>query len=104
VTKSELIAILAARNLQLPFSDTVLGVNSLLETLSDALATGGRVEIRGFGSFSTRYRRPRMSRNPKTGETVALPGRYALHFKAGRRRCEHGRTLNAVELGGEGSL
>ena len=85
MTKSQLIAAMAARHRHLDFSDTVMGVNSILETLSEALATGERIEIRGFGIFTIRYRRPRTARNPKTGEPIALPGRYALHFKAGHR-------------------
>jgi integration host factor subunit beta len=92
VTKSELIAALAARNRHLLFDDTVLGVNSLLSALSDALASGERVEIRGFGAFSLRYRRARAARNPKTGETVVLPARYGLHFKAGQRLRERGQA------------
>jgi integration host factor subunit beta len=47
------------------------------------LASGGRVEIRGFGSFSLRYRKPRMARNPKTNEQVPVEGKYTLHFKPG---------------------
>jgi len=52
--------------------------------MSNALANGERIEIRGFGSFSLHYRPPRMGRNPKTGETVELAGKYVPHFKPGK--------------------
>ena len=56
----------------------------MIEHLSMALADGSRVEIRGFGSFSLHYRAPRIGRNPKTGEAVALAGKYVPHFKPGK--------------------
>jgi integration host factor subunit beta len=56
----------------------------MLESMSEALASGERIEIRGFGSFTLHFRSPRIGRNPKTGESVALPGRYAPHFKPGK--------------------
>ena len=52
--------------------------------MSEVLSTGGRIEIRGFGSFSLHYRAPRKVRNPKTGETVSLSGKYVPHFKPGK--------------------
>jgi integration host factor subunit beta len=52
--------------------------------MSNALANGERIEIRGFGSFSLHYRPPRMGRNPKTGDAVALSGKYVPHFKPGK--------------------
>ena len=83
MTKSELIASLAKRQSHLMPADVNLGTRHVLEMLSDALARGERIEIRGFGSFSVRYRQPRIGRNPRTGASVALSGRYAPHFKAG---------------------
>ena len=69
--------------------------NTLLEQMSDcAWRTVERIEIRGFGSFSLHYRPPRMGRNPKTGEAVALAGKYVPHFKPGkdlRERVNEGR-------------
>ena len=56
----------------------------ILEIMSDALAQGERIEIRGFGSFSLHFRPPRQGRNPKTGEAVALAGKYVPHFKPGK--------------------
>ena len=63
-------------------------VKEILDTLGDSLAKGGRIEIRGFGSFSLNFRAPRKGRNPKTGETVFVPGKYVPHFKAGKEMRE----------------
>ena len=52
--------------------------------MGGALASGERIEIRGFGSFSLHYRPPRRGRNPKTGDSVALPGKHVPHFKPGK--------------------
>lgn len=84
MTKSELIEILARKQKHLPTKDVELAVKHLLDLMGDALATGQRIEIRGFGSFSLHYRPPRMGRNPKTGEAVALAGKYVPHFKPGK--------------------
>jgi integration host factor subunit beta len=84
MTKSELIDQLANLQKHLAHLDVELGVKSVLEQMSAALANGERIEIRGFGSFSLHYRAPRMGRNPKTGESVALPGKHVPHFKPGK--------------------
>ncbi len=84
MTKSELIESLAIRQGHLAYKDVELAVKSLLEEMSQALATGERIEIRGFGSFSLHHRAPRMGRNPKTGEPVSLPGKSVPHFKPGK--------------------
>src|SRR5690606_29903226 len=84
MTKSELIEILSRKQSHLPAKDVELAVKSWLEQMSNALADGRRIEIRGFGSFSLHYRPPRMGRNPKTGEAVALAGKYVPHFKPGK--------------------
>jgi len=84
MTKSELIEALAREQNHLAYRDVELAVKSILEQMSQALATGGRIEVRGFGSFSLHYRPPRMGRNPKTGESVALSGKHVPHFKPGR--------------------
>jgi integration host factor subunit beta len=52
--------------------------------MAQTLQKGDRIEIRGFGSFSLHYRAPRVGRNPKTGETVELDGKYVPHFKPGK--------------------
>jgi integration host factor subunit beta len=84
MTKSELIERMAAEQTHLSQADVELAVRCILEQLSRALADGERVEIRGFGSFSLHHRPPRMGRNPKTGEAVALPAKYVPHFKPGK--------------------
>ena len=63
--------------------DVELSLSCILEQMADALAQGERIEIRGFGSFDCRHRPPRLARNPKTGETVNLPAKVAVHFKPG---------------------
>lgn len=84
MTRSELIAALAAQFSQLPPQDVDTAVRVLLQTMCDTLAKGGRIEIRGFGSFTLHRRPPRMGRNPKTGEVVAVPAKWAPHFKPGK--------------------
>jgi len=84
MTKSELIEALARKQKHLPAKDVELAVKHLLDLMSDALANGQRIEIRGYGSFSLHYRPPRMGRNPKTGEAVALSGKHVPHFKPGK--------------------
>jgi integration host factor subunit beta len=84
MTRSDLVEILEQEQNQLSEGDVELAVKTMLERMSVALASGERIEIRGFGSFTLHYREPRIGRNPKTGEPVALPGRYVPHFKAGK--------------------
>ncbi|NVK21680.1 MAG: integration host factor subunit beta [Kangiellaceae bacterium] len=84
MTKSQLIERLVDTNPQLSVRDVELVVKSLIDQMSDTLAEGGRIEIRGFGSFSLHYRAPRVGRNPKTGESVTLDGKHVPHFKPGK--------------------
>ncbi len=84
MTKSELIDRLSEEQQHLAHMDVELGVKSILEQMSSSLSSGERIEIRGFGSFSLHHRAPRMGRNPKTGEAVALPGKHVPHFKPGK--------------------
>ena len=84
MNRSELIERVAAKHVRLPPRDVEQAVKMMIEHLSVALADGSRVEIRGFGSFSLHYRAPRIGRNPKTGEAVALAGKYVPHFKPGK--------------------
>ncbi len=84
MTKSELIDLLASQQQHLAHADVELAVKTILEQMSQSLASGERIEVRGFGSFSLHYRPPRMGRNPKTGASVALPGKYVPHFKPGK--------------------
>ncbi len=84
MTKSELIERLAAQQTQLSYKDVELVVKHILENMSNSLANGERIEIRGFGSFSLHYREPRVGRNPKTGDSVKLSGKNVPHFKPGK--------------------
>ncbi|WP_027859480.1 integration host factor subunit beta [Marinobacterium jannaschii] len=84
MTKSELIERLVDRHEQLSVKDVELAVKTMLDHMTEALAAGDRIEIRGFGSFSLHYRAPRQGRNPKTGESVSLAAKYVPHFKPGK--------------------
>ena len=84
MTKSELIERIVECQVQLSSKDVELAIKTMLEQMSQALSTGERIEIRGFGSFSLHFRAPRVGRNPKTGESVRLEGKYVPHFKPGK--------------------
>ncbi|MEG9499633.1 integration host factor subunit beta [Mannheimia indoligenes] len=84
MTKSELIESLVAKNPNLQIKTVENCVKEILEHLTLTLEKGKRIEVRGFGSFSLHYRQPRVGRNPKTGDSVALSGKYVPHFKAGK--------------------
>jgi len=84
MTKSQLIANLAARHTQLVAKDAELAVKMILDQMAQSLADGHRIEIRGFGSFALNYRPPRVGRNPKSGEKVHVPAKHVPHFKAGK--------------------
>ncbi|MBK7953522.1 MAG: integration host factor subunit beta [Candidatus Accumulibacter sp.] len=86
MTRSELISRLAAHShfAQLTATDAELSVKAILDALSEALARGDRIEVRGFGSFALNYRPPRQGRNPKTGETVLVPAKKVPHFTPGK--------------------
>ena len=84
MTKSELINSVAARQNQLSYLDIELAVNTMIDTLSDALVERGRIEIRGFGSFTLHDHAPRIGRNPKTGEKVEVSAKSVAHFKPGK--------------------
>ncbi len=84
MTRSDLVEELAARFGQITQRDAEFAVKAILEAMNDALARGHRIEIRGFGSFSVNYRPPRMGRNPRSGESVAIPEKQVPHFKPGK--------------------
>ncbi|MES9856637.1 MAG: integration host factor subunit beta [Sedimenticola sp.] len=84
MTKSELIDVIAKEQGHLAYRDVELSVKCILEQMSQTLASGERIEIRGFGSFSLHYRPARQGRNPKTGASVALSGKHVPHFKPGK--------------------
>ena len=90
--KSELIDRLAAENPHLTQKDVERIVNVILDEMTDALAEGGRVELRGFGAFSVRSRPARQGRNPRTGDAVRVPAKSVPFFKSGKELRER---LNA---------
>ncbi|HID50230.1 MAG TPA: integration host factor subunit beta [Chromatiales bacterium] len=99
MTKSELIEILAQKQMQLAYKDVELAVKTMLDQMSTTLANGERIEIRGFGSFSLHYRPPRIGRNPKTGDSVQLAAKYVPHFKPGKEMRERvNQSMNRVAI------
>ena len=93
MTRSELITQLFAANSQLTPKEIEFAVKTVLDALSNTLARGERIEIRGFGSFGLNHRPQRNGRNPKTGEAVLIPAKSAVHFKAGKELRERLNTL-----------
>jgi len=83
MTRSELIELLARRD-GLTEEDVGTAVRTLLDHMAETLSAGGRIEIRGFGSFSLHRRPPRRGRNPRTGEAVEIKARCSPHFKPGK--------------------
>lgn len=86
--RSELVQNIASQNPELRVSEVEAIVDAFFETIIDQLARGGRVELRGFGSFSTRSRSAREGRNPRTGQTVKVPAKAVPYFKAGKEMRE----------------
>jgi integration host factor subunit beta len=84
MTKSELIARIAAANPHLYQRDVERIVSTILEEVTEALARGDRVELRGFGAFSVKRREPRIGRNPRTGEAVPVAAKMVPYFKTGK--------------------
>src|SRR3978361_1483092 len=84
MTRSELVIQLAARFPQLQVKDADFAVKTMLDAMSEALANGHRIEIRGFGSFALNHRPSREGRNPKSGEKVLVPEKFVPHFKPGK--------------------
>lgn len=84
MNRSDLINRLAELHPQLLAKDAELAVKTILDAMSGTLARGGRIEVRGFGSFAINYRPPRQGRNPKNGDQVKVPAKYVPHFKAGK--------------------
>ncbi|HQT62323.1 MAG: integration host factor subunit beta [Acidiphilium sp. 37-67-22] len=84
MTRSELIAALAADHPHLTLADVERIVTAMFDQMTAALAAGGRVELRGFGAFSVKQRQARSGRNPRTGETVKVDEKTVPFFRAGR--------------------
>lgn len=97
MTKSELIEALASKQSHLPYKDVEIAVKAIIEQMAQALSSGKRIEVRGFGSFSLHYRAPRTGRNPKTGASVQLSGKHVPHFKPGKELRE--QVNNSLERG-----
>jgi integration host factor subunit beta len=83
--KSELIAALASENPHLTQKDIERVVGVILEEMIEALETGGRVELRGFGAFSVKRRDARVGRNPRTGTAVQVGEKFIPFFKTGKQ-------------------
>lgn len=84
MTKSELILAIAKKHTGLGEKVIVVAINDLIEQMSKALCSGGRIEIRGFGSFSLHYHAPRHAHNPRTGDKIMTEAKYTPHFKPGK--------------------
>lgn len=101
MNRSDLVKALAARFANLMAKDAEVSVNEILDAISLSLAQGGRVEIRGFGSFGLNDRPARKARNPKTGEVVFVTEKSVPHFKAGkemRERVDQSVTPEKIKL------
>ena len=85
MTKSELITQLSDKFSQLVHKDAELSVKTIIDSLGNALSNGGRVEIRGFGSFSLNHRPARLGRNPKTGEEIPIKARRVVTFHSSQK-------------------
>ena len=84
MNKSDLINTLAARAKHISLKDMEVIVNEIFSSMTDSLKRGERIEIRGFGSFEVRARKPRIGRNPKSGEKVHVGERKVPFFKVGK--------------------
>jgi|TARA_B110000305_G_scaffold122463_2_gene137152 integration host factor subunit beta len=108
MNKSELIKRMSDQLDQLTSRDVDLAVHTIIEIMSDCLASGDRIEIRGFGTFSNHYRKPRNVRNPKTGEVgIHKPGKFVPHFKPGKelkRRVDESRSEEEEEATTQSAL
>ena len=92
--KSELIALLAEKNPHLYLRDVERIVTTIFNEISDAMARGDRVELRGFGAFSTKERSARVGRNPRTGDAVQVDRKFVPYFKCGKELRERLNTDN----------
>ena len=81
--KSELINLIASKQTHLSIIDVDAAVHCIIEKMITELASGGRVEIRGFGAFSLKHRKAKIGRNPKTGVAVSVPQKHSVYFKPG---------------------
>lgn len=98
MTKSVLIEKVSEKVEGLTRNQTEIVVDTVFESIKKALMSGEKIEIRGFGNFRLKNRRPRKARNPKTGESVEVPGKKVLYFKAGKALKE---ALNSQHIAQE---
>ena len=84
ITRSDLVKALSRNQSYLAAKDVEVAVKSLINIISNSLSSGERVEIRGFGSFNLHYHQARRGKNPRTGESVNISGKYVPHFKPGK--------------------
>jgi integration host factor subunit beta len=84
VIKSELVQRISERNPHLYLRDVENIVNAILDEVTEALARGDRVELRGFGAFSVKKREARLGRNPRTGDHVEVSEKFVPFFKTGK--------------------
>ncbi|MCJ8308380.1 MAG: integration host factor subunit beta [Rhizobiaceae bacterium] len=82
--KSSLVQTIAEQNPHLYQRDVEIIVNAILNEITEALANGDRVELRGFGAFSVKNRGARVGRNPRTGERVEVEEKWVPFFKTGK--------------------
>jgi len=96
--KSQLIAEVSKKFPSMAEKDIILAVNAIIDQMSNSLSQGGRIEIRGFGSFCLHYRPPRRAHNPKTGEKLITQPKYAVHFKPGKEVREQVNASRHIPL------
>ena len=93
MNKSDLVLSISQKLPNLASKDVEIIVNTIFDSMTDSLSRGDRIEIRGFGSFEVRVRKPRLGRNPKTGQKVSVTTRRVPFFKVGKElkeRVNHG--------------
>jgi len=84
MTKSELVEMITENQEGITRHEAEVVVNTIFSVIGDALGAGDHVELRGFGSFTTKQRNARLGRNPKTGDSVMVPAKTVPHFKPGK--------------------
>src|SRR5690606_39977593 len=98
MTKSELIARLAERNPHLYPRDVEPIVSTIFDEITEALARGDRVELRGFRAFSVKHREARTGRNPRTGETVQVEAKETPFFRNSKELDRKSTRLNSSHV------
>jgi len=99
MTRTDLIDALAAKFRMLDVKDVDISIKAIIEAMAGALAAGGRIEIRDFGSFDLKQKNPRIGRNPKTGERIQVPAKVVPRFKPGKELRERVDTIHGLHAG-----